>query len=146
MFLSSLASELHYMGDGYASAYIIGRNQSIFWKFMIFLWGITKKKRKWLNYSIEYWHTSTPYDIFWNQSTYPNVCFLLYTWKCTNHCITVCGKWIFDSNFEVEFLLTQDCLNYTCRGNDTDDINFFNVLHSIKPVHTEVVQRRLNMK
>ena len=31
----------------------------------------------------------------------------------TDHSITVCSKWIFDSNFEVMFPPTQDCLNYT---------------------------------
>ena len=33
-----------------------------------------EKNEKRLNYCIEGWHTSTPYDIFWSQSTYPNVC------------------------------------------------------------------------
>ena len=44
------------------------------------------------------------------------------------------------------FPLTQDCLNYTCRGNGTYDIEFVGVLHSIRLVRPEVVQRRLNMK
>ena len=74
------------------------------------------------------------------------MCFLLEAWYFTDHSITVCGKWIFDSNFEVEFPLTQDCLNYTCRGNDTDDIKFFGVLHVIRAFTPEVVQRRLNIK
>ena len=91
---------------------------------MIFLWDIRKKNEKTLNYCIEEWHTSTPYDIFWNQYTYPTMCLLLDTWNQTDYFITVCSKWIFDSNFEVAFPLTQDCLNYTCRGNDTDEINF----------------------
>ena len=64
----------------------------------------------------------------------------------TNHCITVCGKWIFDSNSEVAFPLTQDCLNYTCRGNETDEIKIFGVLDAIILVPPEVFQRRLNMK
>ena len=74
------------------------------------------------------------------------MCLLLDTWHRTDNCITVCGKWIFDSNFEVAFPLTQDCLNYTCRGNDTDEIKFVGVLHAIRSVPPEVVQRRLNMK
>ena len=87
-----------------------------------------------------------PYDIYLNQSSYPNVCLLLETWHQNNHFITVCGKWIFDYNFEVAFPLTQDCLNYTCRGNNTDDIKFIGVLHAIRAVTPEVVQRILNMK
>ena len=77
-----------------------------------------------------------PYDIFWNQSTYPTVCLLLETWHRTDHCITVCGKWIFDANFEVAFPLTQDCLNYAFHGNDTDEIKFVGILHAIRAVTT----------
>ena len=34
-----------------------------------------EKNEKILNYCIEKWHTSTPYDIFWGAYTYPTVCF-----------------------------------------------------------------------
>ena len=105
-----------------------------------------RKKLKRLNYRIEEWHTYTPYDIFLNHSNYPTVCLLLKMSHWTNHCITVCGKWIFDSNFEVLFLLTQDCLNYTCRGDGTDEITFVSVLHAIREVPPKVVQRRINIK
>ena len=64
----------------------------------------------------------------------------------TNHCITVWDKWIFDSNFEVKFPLTQDFLNVICCGNDTDEIIFVGVFHSIRAVPPEVVQIILNMK
>ena len=60
--------------------------------------------------------------------------------------IKVCSKWISDSNFEVAFPLTQDLLKYICCGNDTDEIKFVGVLHAIRAVTLEVVQRRLNMK
>ena len=95
------------MGDEYASEYIIRRKQKHL-KFsikvgctsaVIFLWDITKGKIKILNYFIEEWHTYTPYDIFWNHSTYPTVCVLLDTWHRTDHCITVCGKWMFGFKF-----------------------------------------------
>ena len=46
----------------------------------------------------------------------------------------------------VEFSLTQDCLNYTCRGNDTDEIKFVGLLNPILLVPLQVVKRRLNMK
>ena len=48
--------------------------------------------------------------------------------------------------FHFLFLLTQDCLNYTFRGNETYEIKFVGVLHAIRVVPPEVVQRRLNMK
>ena len=98
--LLSLVSAFHYMGDKYASEYIINRKQKS-------LLGIQNKSRvhfcrdilmghqkneKRLKYSIEGWHTSTPYDILRNRSTYPNVCFLLDMWHQNDHCITVCGK------------------------------------------------------
>ena len=87
-----------------------------------------------------------PYDIFRNQYAYPNVCLLLDTWHWTDHCITVLGKWMFDSNLKVALPLTQDSLNDTCRGNDTDDNTFIGVLLAIRSVPSEVFQRRLNMK
>ena len=114
---------------------------------VIFLWDITKEKNeKRLNYCIEEWHTSTPYDIFHNQSTFTSVCLILETWHRTNHCITVCDKWIFDSNFEVAFPLTQDCLNYICCSNGIDENKFFGVLHDIRVVPPEVVRVILNIK
>ena len=67
-------------------------------------------------------------------------------WPRKDHCITVCGKWIFCPNFEVEFPLTQYCLKYTCRGNDTDENKKFGVFHAIRAVPLEVVQIILNMK
>ena len=45
----------------------------------------------------------------------------------------------------MEFPLTQDCLNYTCRGNDTAENKFVGVLNAIRAVPPEVFQRRLNM-
>ena len=74
------------------------------------------------------------------------MCLLLDTSHWTDYCITVFVKLIFDSNFEVEFPLTQDLLNYICCGNDTDDIIFVGILHEIRSVPTKVFQRRLNMK
>ena len=72
-------------------------------------------KNKKINYCIEEWNKSTPYNIFRNQITYPNVCLLLGIWHHTDHCITVFGKWILDSNLKVVLPLTQDSLNYICR-------------------------------
>ena len=129
--------------------------KSLFWKFIIkdkfnsaviLFWDTTKKNEKILNYCIEEWHTSTTYNILWDVSYYPTVCLLLDTSHRTDHCITLCGKWIFDSNIEVIFPLTQDCLNYICRGNDTDEIRFFVVLHAIRAVPPKCFQRRLNIK
>ena len=105
-----------------------------------------EKNEKRVNACIEEWHTSMPYYIFWNQSTYSTVCLSLETWHRIDHCIKVCGKWIFDSNFEVAFTLTKGFLNYTCRGNDTDEIKFVGVLNANRAVPTEVFQRILNIK
>ena len=105
---------------------------------MIFLRDITEKKNEnKLNYQIEEWHTSTTCDIFRNQFTYPTVCLLLYTWHRTDHCITVFGKWTFDSNLKRALPLTQDSLKYICRGNGTDENKFIGVLHTIRAVPPE---------
>ena len=59
------------------------------------------------------------------------MCFLPYTAHRVDHCITVCGKWVFYSNLKLALPLTRAWLNYICSGNDTDDITFFGVLHAI---------------
>ena len=87
--LLSFTSELHYLGDGYASEYIIRRKQKsllvihnkgrIQFCRDIMMGNHKEKNEKRLNYHIEEWHTSTPYYIYFNQSTYPTVCLLLDT-------------------------------------------------------------------
>ena len=67
-------------------------------------------------------------------------------WHRLDHCIVVCGKWIFDSNLKVELPLTQVCLICISCDNDTDENKFIDVLHAIIAVPSEVFQRRLNMK
>ena len=77
---------------------------------------------------------------------HPNVCLLLDKWHGIDHCITVCGKWIFDSNLKVELPLTQVLLNYIYCGNDTDENKFIGILHAIRAVPPGVFQIILNMK
>ena len=73
------------------------------------------------------------------------MCLLLDTAHRIDHCITVCGKWIFDSNFEFALPLTKASLNYICSGNDSDEIKFVGVLHAIRAVPPIVFQRNLNI-
>ena len=68
------------------------------------------------------------------------MCLLLDTWHWTHHYITVCGKWIFDSNLKVTLPLTHDFLNDVCRGNDTDENKFMGVLHDIRSVPPEFLK------
>ena len=86
------------------------------------------------------------YDILQNHSNYPTAWLLLDTAHQTDHCITVCVKWIFDSNLELVLPLTSAWLNYICSGNYTDDIVFVGVLRVIRAVPPVVVQNRLNIK
>ena len=73
------------------------------------------------------------------------MCLLLDTEHWTNHCITVYGKWIFDSNLESSLPLTEASLNYICSGNETDEIKFVGVLHAIRAVPPVVIQQRLKI-
>ena len=129
--------------------------KDLFWKYIIMVvwtsavssYGPSQRKnQKRTNYCIEGWHTSTPYDILWNQYTYTTVFLLLDIWHRIDHCITVCGKWIFYSNLKVALPLTQVLLNYICCGNDTDENKCIGVLHAIRSVPPEVIKRRLNVK
>ena len=130
--ISSLASSLHYMGDGYVSEYMIRRKKRSLLEIqnkgrMHFcrdiLMGHHKEKSPKDSIIVLRNGIHPCYMIFCNQSAYPTVSLLLDRWHRNNHFITVCGKWIFDSNSEVAFPLTQEWLNYTCRGNDTDVLN-----------------------
>ena len=99
-----------------------------------------------INYHIPEWNKFTAtYDILQNHSIYPTVCFLLDTEHRTDHCITVCGKWIFDSNLEFALPLTSAWLSYIYSGSDTDEITCVGVLHTIRAVPPLGVQNRLNI-
>ena len=80
-----------------------------------------------------------------NHCNYPTVCLLLDTTHQKNHCITVCGKWLFDYNLESALPLTEPSLNYICSSNDTDEIKFVGVLLAIRAVPPVVVQQRLKI-
>ena len=91
-------------------------------------------------------HTyKTTYDILQNHYNYPTVCLLLDTAHRIDHCITVCGKCIFDSNLESSIPLKKASLNYICSGNDTDEITFVGVLHAIIEAPPVVFQKRLKI-
>ena len=74
------------------------------------------------------------------------MCLLLDTAHRIDHCITVCGKWIFDSNLEFALPLTKYWLNYIWTGNNTDEITFVGIFHEIRSVPPVVFQKRLNIK
>ena len=87
----------------------------------------------------------TTFDILQNHCNHPTVCLLIDTEHQKNHCITVCGKWIFDYNLESALTLTEASLNYICSVNDTDEITFAGVLNAIRAVPPVVVQKRLKI-
>ena len=106
-----------------------------------------EKTEQRIHYQIQEWNTcTTTYDILQNHYNYSTVCLLLDTAHQAHHCITVCGKVIFKSNLELALPITSAWLNYICSVNDTDEITFVGVLHAIRAVPPESVQKRLNMK
>ena len=113
---------------------------------IILLWGKIGKKRAkntLSNSGIE--KNTTKFDILLNHCNYPTVCLLLDTAHRTDNCITVCGKWIFDSNLESALPLTEASLNYICSGNDTAEITFVCVLNAIIAVPPIFFQINLNI-
>ena len=80
-----------------------------------------------------------------NHCNDPTACLLLDSAHQTNNCITVCSKWLFDSNLESALPLTEASLNYICYGNDTDEITSVGVLNAIIAVPPPVVQKRLKI-
>ena len=115
--ISYFGSAFYYMGDELASEYIIRRKQ----KSLSFihdkgwmkfcrdtLMGQQREKNEIrIHYHIQEGNTFTTYDILHNQSNYPTVCLLLDTAHRTDHCIKVCGKWIFDSNLKFALPITS---------------------------------------
>ena len=85
------------------------------------------------------------YDILQNNSNYPTACLILDMAHQPDQCITICGKWIFDFNLEFVLPLTKASLKYICSGNDTDEITFVGVLHTIRAVPPIVFQRKLSV-
>ena len=153
----SLASALYYMGDKLASEYIINsKQQSLSFIHnkgrMQFcrdtLMGEQREKNELkIHYHIQEWNTyTTTQDIWNNHYNNPTVFLLLDMAHWTDHCITVCSKWIFDSNLEFALPLTSAWLNYIYSGNYTDEITFVGVLHTIRAVPPVVVQKILNIK
>ena len=72
-----------------------------------------EKKEQRIHYQIQEWNTyTTTYYILQNHYNYPTVCLLLDTAHGTDHCITVCVKWIFDSDLEFALPLTKASLKY----------------------------------
>ena len=139
------------MSDELASEYIIRRKQKSlsfihnkvrmqFCRDILMVHNREKNEIR-IHYHIKEWHTFMTYDIFHNQSNYPTVYLLLDTVRRADHCITVCGKWMFDSNFKLALPLTRVWLNYICSGNDTDKIECFAVLHAIRAVPHEGIQK-----
>ncbi len=148
--ISSLASAVRYMGDVYASDYIIQRREESLYKLEhkgrmqyckdIIMGQFKQKGERKLNYGVEEWKEQPSYNIFTNISPYPTVCNLLDESLGTGHCVTVCNKWIFDSNFEQALPLTQNSLNFICEGK------FLSVPHAIRAIPPPLVKNRLSNK
>ena len=99
-----------------------------------------------MHYQIQEWKkNTTTFDILQNHCNYPTVCSLLDTSHRKNHCINVCGKWIFYSNLESALPLTKASLNSICSGNDTGEITFVGVLNAIRAVPPVLVQKILKI-
>ena len=73
------------------------------------------------------------------------MCLLLDMAHRIDQCITVSGKWIFDSNLEFALPLTKAPFNFICSVNDTDEITCVGVLHEIRAVPPIVYQRKFNI-
>ena len=105
-----------------------------------------ERKEQKIHYHIQEWNKFTrTYDILQNQSNYLTVCLLLDMAHRTDHCITICGKWIFYSNLEFTLPIKSAWLNYICSGNYTDEITFVGVLHAIRAVTPIFVQIKLKI-
>ena len=61
------------------------------------------------------------WDIFANGEKDLVVALLLGSDRKEDHCITLYGQWIYDSNFDYALLLTKECLDMCCSAEDTHE-------------------------
>ena len=149
--ISSFAAAVHYMGDKKAAEYINRRKEQSLVAFSnggrmqfcndVILNHYKQKNEKKLRYTVQNWNESKPFDIFKDISTWPTVCLLLDSAGRAEHCVTVCNKWIFDSNFDYAFPLSEQCLHYICGGDDEKDIKFVSVCQAIRAIPPIAVQQ-----
>ena len=66
------------------------------------------------------------HDQLIEMSPYPTFIQLKYFLGGIHHCVTVFGKWIFDSNFTFALPPTKENLDYCCiNDNEKKEINFY---------------------
>ena len=70
------------------------------------------------------------WDIFKNEENSLMVALLRGSDYTEDHCVTIWGKWIFDSNFSNALPLTQASLNLCCSADDTHD-KFVSVVQAL---------------
>ena len=73
---------------------------------------VIEKGKPQLNLSYKVLKEKCGYDPFLGISPYPTLVQLKYFLGGIQHCVTIVGKWIFDSNFTFALPLTQDELDY----------------------------------
>ena len=139
--MSSLASALLHIGDKYAAEYVLKRQlhandahsegrMNFCAKMLVGRDRQPEEQR--IKYTIEKWKVPNSFDILCNVSMFPTVCQLIDKKGGTGHCVTVCGKWVFDSNFKKSFPLSLKWMNFICNSEDDTDNGFSGVMTAIR--------------
>jgi hypothetical protein len=152
--ISSLASALLHIGDTYAAKYVIKRkqeaNDALEVGRMNFCEQLMKNDHtrqigeQRIKYTVKRWKLSDGFDIFHNISEYPTVCRLIDKKGGTNHCVTVCGDWVFDSNFEKCFPLSTKWMHFICNPEANDEDGFSGVMDAIRAIPPKIIQLKMN--
>ena len=90
---------------------------------------VREKRKSWLKLSSKLFKGKDGYDPLIEISPFPGLIHLKNYLGGINHCVTVVGKCIFDSNFTLPFPITRDDLDYCCINyNETKIINGYQVV------------------
>ena len=82
------------------------------------------------------------YDPSIEISPYPTLILLKYFLGDIQHCVTVVGKWIFDSNFPFAVPLAKDNLSYCCiDDNETEVMNGYKLLLKLIRLSQKIIMK-----
>ena len=100
-----------------------------------------------LRYSIQTWNEEEKFIPLAELSRFPTMLHLVDSAGNEDHCVTVCGKWIFDSNYSHAWPLSNDSLDAICDNVATDHlkkITFEKVKAATRFIPPKVMQQKMN--
>ena len=151
---SGLASALYAMGDTFAAGAVaslvhqslVDNNGPFEFARMVMTdrYGHRKGLQK-LRYSIQTWKEEEKFIPLAQLSRFPTMLHLVDSAGNEGHCVTVCGKWIFDSNHSHALPLSRDSLDAICDNvaDHLEKITFKKVKNATRFIPPKAMQQKM---